>query len=172
MLDTVQHCFLHTPSSIFPLEFRCDAAGCFFVTARNTNLCGHKIKSISSDHLDELSADIRSLGKIFTADHCIRTLPSFRRKWILSSLRGRNTALFPKALLALRGGWGIRNDRYYEVLGLQRVDFPSDSAIKKAYHKAALAWHPDRNREHLSLPHSPVTFPPPPTRSLLPPFFA
>jgi hypothetical protein len=101
----------------------------------------------SSDRLDELSAEIQNLDKVFTADHFLRKLSSFREKWKLSSFRGRNTALFPKALLGLRGGWGIRNDRYYEVLDLHRVDFPSDSEIKKAYHKAALAWHPDRNRE-------------------------
>ena len=51
--------------------------------------------------------------------------------------------------LHLRGGWGLDNDRNYEILGLRRNDFPSDTEIKKAYHKAALAWHPDRNRNSM-----------------------
>ena len=132
VIDTVQHCFLHKSSYHSLLEVRCDTTWC--IASRNISVCECKT---SSDH--ELNcAGIRTLDKILPACHYER---------ILLPHRGRSTAQLPKGRLALRGGWGIRNDRYYEVLGLHRVDFPSDSVIKKAYHKAALAWHPDRNRE-------------------------
>ena len=34
--------------------------------------------------------------------------------------------------------------RYYELLGLRKVDMPGENEIKKAYHKMALKCHPDR----------------------------
>ena len=33
---------------------------------------------------------------------------------------------------------------YYEILGLSKKDKPSDSEIKKAYHRKAMKFHPDR----------------------------
>eukprot|EP00291_Cryptomonas_curvata_P015004 CAMPEP_0172153902 /NCGR_PEP_ID=MMETSP1050-20130122/1720_1 /TAXON_ID=233186 /ORGANISM="Cryptomonas curvata, Strain CCAP979/52" /LENGTH=128 /DNA_ID=CAMNT_0012822525 /DNA_START=326 /DNA_END=708 /DNA_ORIENTATION=- len=45
--------------------------------------------------------------------------------------------------LSLRGG-GINNVRYYTTLGLPQGE-ESEDAIKKAYKKSALKWHPDRN---------------------------
>jgi hypothetical protein len=45
--------------------------------------------------------------------------------------------------LSLRGG-GVNNARYYTILGLPQGE-ESEDAIKKAYKKSALKWHPDRN---------------------------
>ena len=39
-----------------------------------------------------------------------------------------------------------KTDRYYNILGLSKQDDPTEDQIKKAYKKAALKWHPDRNR--------------------------
>jgi len=45
-------------------------------------------------------------------------------------------------VLRLRGGRGFfgvdPTTRYYEILGLRKLDLPDENAIKKAYHKKAL----------------------------------
>ena len=51
--------------------------------------------------------------------------------------------------LELRGG-GVNNARYYTILGLSPGE-QSEDAIKKAYKKAALKWHPDRNPKNKEL---------------------
>ena len=73
-----------------------------------------------------------------------------RARFLLHSLKRRRDSRGSCAgmLPHLRGGgWGVNNKRYYEVLGLQRIPPPTEAEIKKCYHKAALRWHPDRNRE-------------------------
>jgi len=61
--------------------------------------------------------------------------------------RGLRT-VFRATVLRLRGGRGFfgvdPTTRYYEILGLRKLDLPDENAIKKAYHKKALKCHPDR----------------------------
>ena len=38
----------------------------------------------------------------------------------------------------------FESDNHYEVLGIQKT--ASDNEIKKAYHKLAIIWHPDKNK--------------------------
>jgi hypothetical protein len=45
--------------------------------------------------------------------------------------------------LSLRGG-KVSNARYYSILGLPQGEESTD-AIKRAYKRGALQWHPDRN---------------------------
>jgi hypothetical protein len=47
-------------------------------------------------------------------------------------------------ILRLRGG--ADNTRYYDILKLPHGE-EDENAIKKAYKKAALKWHPDRNQK-------------------------
>ncbi len=63
--------------------------------------------------------------------------------------------------LTLRGG-GINNSRYYTILGLPQGE-ESEEAIKKAYKKSALKWHPDRNptKKELAEKKSVAITPPP-----------
>ena len=139
MHGTFQHCCLHKLPEHYPVGFRCDAMGCNSITSRNMPVCEYEMKSVSPDHPDKLNCSgIRNLGHILMASRCKRTL---------SSLHRCNAAQSPNTPLSLQGGWDIGNDRFYEILGLHKVDIPIDSVIKKAYHKAALAWHPDRNRK-------------------------
>ena len=42
----------------------------------------------------------------------------------------------------------MNNERYYKLLGLDKSSNPSEDAIKKAYKKKAMKWHPDRNRDN------------------------
>ena len=37
------------------------------------------------------------------------------------------------------------SNKFYDLLGLNKDDNPSDGQIKKAYKRKALKWHPDRN---------------------------
>ena len=41
----------------------------------------------------------------------------------------------------------MKNERYYKLLGLDKSFNSSENAIKKAYKKKALKWHPDRNSD-------------------------
>jgi hypothetical protein len=140
--DTVQNCFLHISPNLASLDFRGEAT---VGALRNMSAREYKMKIISPNQFDPLKySKIGSSDEVLMNSHC---------KWMFFSRHRRHASFLPKAHLALRGGWGIKNDHYYEILGLQRVEFPSDAAIKKAYHKAALAWHPDRNRKQPGLSH-------------------
>ena len=42
----------------------------------------------------------------------------------------------------------MTQDKYYTLLGLKKEDHPNTEQIKKAYKRAALKWHPDRNSKN------------------------
>ena len=71
-------------------------------------------------------------------------LPKFLDRSDEASRRIKRISSNPgRTKLSLRGG-GVSNARYYTVLGLPQGE-ESEDAIKKAYKKSALKWHPDRN---------------------------
>ena len=83
------------------------------------------------------------LSITFTPLH-VSSLPIYEERWpkLHSHFLGHPCPL------RLRGGRNIfsfdPSTRYYELLGLRKMELPSEATIKKAYHKMALKWHPDR----------------------------
>jgi hypothetical protein len=65
-------------------------------------------------------------------------------------LRDKHEAKGEAAGMVVRLRGGGNNCRYYDLLGLSQGESDED-VIKKAYRKAALKWHPDRNRDKQEL---------------------